>query len=111
MDPGILLGDDFESAEPSRIVGSDLGIETGTDPCPEFEESHTGRRAATREYSDHLLAQHYTRNLTALYSSKDRGWNYYTYSIIASATPIHLFYPLYIRGHRLICFLGNSQVS
>lgn len=29
--------------------------------------------------SDHVLAQHYTQTLASRYSSKDRGWNYYTY--------------------------------
>ncbi|KAK5993053.1 hypothetical protein PT974_06480 [Cladobotryum mycophilum] len=29
--------------------------------------------------SDHELAQHYIRNLTSLYSSKNPGWNFHTY--------------------------------
>ena len=105
MDPEILLGDDFETAEPSRIVGSDLGIETGTDSRPEFEDRPQAEGQQLENIPDHLLAQHYTRNLTALYSSKDRGWNYYTYfynrfsnthtfvlSALYSWTSAHLFF-------------------
>lgn len=29
--------------------------------------------------SDHVLAQHYTQNLTTKYTSKEQGWNHHTY--------------------------------
>lgn len=54
---------------------------------------------------DHLLAQHYTRNLTGRYSSRDSGWNFYMYfytrfttshpfvlSSLYAWTATHLFY-------------------
>ncbi|KAH8893619.1 MFS general substrate transporter [Thozetella sp. PMI_491] len=40
---------------------------------------HQPSPGSTSAVSDHVLAQHYTRNLTSRYSSKNQGWNYHTY--------------------------------
>ena len=42
-------------------------------------ELHQDSPSSTSAVSDHVLAQHYTRNLTSRYSSKNQGWNYHTY--------------------------------
>lgn len=42
-------------------------------------EVHQDSPSSNSAVSDHVLAQHYTRNLTSRYSSKNQGWNYHTY--------------------------------
>jgi hypothetical protein len=72
----------------------DLASSDGMSPLPTESSS----------ISEHVLAQHYTRNLTGRYSSKDPGWNYYThfythfsakYPFVASSlyawTSVHLY--------------------
>jgi hypothetical protein len=105
LDPGLLLNDDFESIEPSRSVDPELGVETGMDSLLEISDGSQAEGEQLENIPDHLLAQHYTRTLTALYSSKERGWNYYTYfynrftithpfvlSALYSWTSAHLFF-------------------
>jgi hypothetical protein len=105
LDSGFLLNDDFESIEPSRPVGSELVVETGMDSLLDISASSQAEGEQLENIPDHLLAQYYTRTLTALYSSKDRGWNYYTYfynrfttthpfvlSALYSWTSAHLFF-------------------
>jgi hypothetical protein len=107
--PDLSLGDDFESIESPIPLGCNLGVENRMEsvtqaPTPAFDGSEIERQQL-ENIPDHLLAQHYTRNLTGRYSSKDRGWNYYTYfynrftnthpfvlSALYSWTAAHLFF-------------------
>jgi hypothetical protein len=62
------------------------------------------------EIPDHFLAQHYTRNLTGRYSSKDRGWNYYAhfYHRFTNSHPFVLA-ALYAWTSAHLFFAGNLK--
>lgn len=101
-----------ESAIP--LPGASLDGDTGTavEPFAKINGDVTATSSTVNdeneqleEIPDHFLAQHYTRNLTGRYSSKDRGWNYYNHFYsrftnshafvlyaLYSWTAVHLFY-------------------
>lgn len=79
--------------EPTNLESTNAGLDTlnavsnpSTSPVetqgPELlqkSSQHGVSEGPLEEIPDHFLAQHYTRNLTSRYSSKDRGWNYYAH--------------------------------
>lgn len=62
----------------AQLDSSSLSPATG-DHASTTGESHQLSPSSPSVVSDHVLALHYTQNLTSRYSSKKQGWNFHTY--------------------------------
>lgn len=97
---------DYESPTTlTRQVSQTVGSYTPSSMPVQTSPTSNTTENQLHDVPDHLLAQHYTRNLTARYSSKNAGWNFYmhaynrftgTHPFVSSAlyawTSAHLFY-------------------